>query len=99
MSEEFDTVSEIRSWLDEDPSPEAVEEALETEKENQSRVTAKRALKGYLEEVTDPGGDVVGVDFRVQRPFQQHTPGDVLELDPDETETQRLRRAGYISLS
>lgn len=97
--EAFDTVSEIRSWLESEPTPDEVREALELEENGPDRTTGKSALRQYLEETDDPGGDDETVEFRVQVPFGGNSPGDTLDLDPDSTEARRLRRDGRISLN
>lgn len=123
MAKVFDTVSDVREWLNNNPPIAEVDAALEAEKDGSNRVTAKGAMQDYLEEnleeseetdeelkevaedeedqeeeevESEESGD--GVEFRVQKPFDGHSTGDTVRLDPDESECDRLRRGGFIAL-
>lgn len=98
MTGPFDTVSDIKEWLNTEPSPVEAEEALEIERDGPNRTTGKSAIKDYLESVDEPGGDDDGVAFRVQAPYDGHNIGDTVYLDPDSNEARRLRRDGRLTL-
>lgn len=102
--EPFDTVDDVRDWLSEEPSDDRVEAAIEVEKESEKRVTALRALRNYLgrdeteEATTTVEAASDGVEFRVERAFADHEVGEIIELDPDDDQTEIWRRDGRISL-
>lgn len=98
MTGPFETVSEIKEWLDTEPTYEEAKEALAVEKANAARTTGKGAIKEYLDSLSDPGGGSETVEFRVQRAYGDHEAGDTVELDPDEEETTSLRRGRQITL-
>lgn len=94
--EPFDTVSETREYLDDNPDPSGVESLLEAEEDGPGRVTAVGAIKEYLREVdTEPDT----VEFRVQYPFDDYSTGDIIKLDPDDAQTVAWRQDGRIRLS
>lgn len=102
--EPFDTVDDLREWLeDEEPTAEEAEEALELERENDDRTTAKMELEDYLNnlEETDYEEDEEPTPedeqtYVVMRPFAGHSRGDEITLDPTEDSTQMYVRDGRI---
>ena len=96
MTGPFETVSDIEDWLETEPEPADVEEAIEIEEDGPNRTTGLSALRQYLREVDDSGGDGDGVEFRVQRPLGELSPGDAVTLDPTSARYRRLSRDGYI---
>jgi len=102
MSQEFDTVDDIRTWLNEkEPSREETEEALEIESEGQNRTTGKMALNSHLDALDEQEADEVEdnddlQEYVVMRPYAGNKRGDHIKLDPDSEETKTYVRDGRI---
>lgn len=106
--EPFDTVDDLREWLEEqEPTVEEAEEALEVERDNDNRTTAKMAIKEYLDDKEASDYDAEEDDeeeavpddeqrYVVMRPFAGHNRGDELTLDPSDDQTQMYVRDGRI---
>jgi len=94
MTGPFDTVSDVRDWLDDDPPLEEVEEAIEVEEDGPKRKTALGALSSYADKAQPDNT----VDFVVVRSHGDYSPGQSISLDPDSDEAVRLRRSGTIRL-
>lgn len=101
MAEEFDTVDDIRTWLDEDePSQEEAEDALEVEREGPDRTTGKMALNEYISSLEDqeeePEEDDGTQKYVVMRPYSGYSRGDEIELDPEDPQTQNYVKDGRL---
>ena len=99
MTGPFDTVDDLREWLDEDPSLEDVEEALEVEKDNDNRSTAVSELNAYADDYETEDEDEPeqeGQKYVVMRPFSGNSRSDVIYLDPDDPQTKAYVRDGRI---
>lgn len=100
MTQAFDTVDDIRTWLDEEePSEDEAQEALEIERDGDNRTTGKMALNEYLDSFEDeeePEEDDEGQEYVVMRPFAGHGRGDRITRDPDEPQTETYLRDGRI---
>lgn len=101
--EPFDTVDDLRNWLDEEePTVEEAEEALELETDHDDRTTAKMALNEYIneqeEDDEEPEDEVPEGEqkYVVMRPFSGYERGQIVHLDPDDPQTQMYVRDGRL---
>lgn len=101
MTQEFETVDDIREWLDEEEPPEEdAKEALEIEREGQDRTTGKMALNEYIDnlETEDESEESEGDsrEYVVMRPFAGNSRGDKIQRDPSDPQTEVYLRDGRI---